>query len=191
MEVDYELTMADLLALAEYQSAHSATIQRQRRRIRLLLPVIFAMIWLMLWLATGDNTLALYVGIAVAVVGLIFFLSFPALVKAQTLRFIRRLRMEESNAALFRRRRLTITPETITEATEVHVSTWRWIAFECIVVERQHAFFFGALSALVLPKAAFATDKAFQEFAATAQRYHREALAVVDPFAPGGQGFRM
>ncbi len=188
MEVDFELTMADLLALSECQAACSPTIKRQRRNARLLAPALFVLLGLLLWLISGDNTIGLYLAALLAAMGLIFFVRYPAMVRSRTLALVRRMYMEEHNATLFRRRRLSITAETITEATEVHVSTWKWIAVERVVTDRQRAFFFVTSSAaFVLPKAAFATDEAFQEFLATAERYRNEARVVVDPFAPGGQ----
>ncbi len=191
MEVDFELTMADLLALTECQAVHSPTIQRQRRHLRLLVPVVLVMIGLLLWLISRDATIGLCAGVLFAVLGLILFLRYPAMIRSRIRWLVRRMYMEEHNAALFRRRRLSITPETITEATEVHVSTWKWTAIERVVTDRQRAFFFvSSAAAFVLPRTAFATDEAFEEFLATAQRYRSEAQAVVDPFAPGGQRVR-
>ncbi len=191
MEVDFELTMADLLALSDCQAASSPTLKRQRRRARLLVPVLFILIGLLLWLISGDETIGLGLAVLFTALGLIFFVRYPAMIRSRNVMLIRRMLMEEHNAALFRRRRLSITPETITEATEVHVSTWKWIAIGRVVTDRDRAFFFVTSSAaFVLPRAAFVTDEAFQEFVATAQRYRSEAQAVVDPLAPGGERVR-
>ncbi len=84
--------------------------------------------------------------------------------------------MEGQNRRLFARRRLTITPETITEATEISVTTMRWVAVEKIAVDQRHAYFYiSAASAFILPTAAFATEADFNEFVQTARRYQRDA----------------
>lgn len=179
MEVEYSLGLEDLLAFNQYRNAHSPTIRRQQLTHRLAVPLALAVLWVLLSGMVGGivgPSAWIMLGLFIGLVGAVFFFSYPARVRQRTRRLVERMYMEGQNRGLFARRRLTITPETITDATEISVTTMRWAAVEKIVIDERHAFFYvSAVGAFVLPKAAFATEAEFQEFVETAQGYQREA----------------
>ncbi|MHC4179334.1 MAG: YcxB family protein [Planctomycetota bacterium] len=186
MEVEYSLELEDLLAFNLYHNAHSPAIRRVQRTVRLA--VLTTLVAVLTTLAIvcvvlsglGHETLGTSAWIAfslfIGLVGAILFFSHPARVRQRTRRLAERMYREGENRGLFTRRRMTITPETITDATEISVTTMKWVAVEKIAVDRRHAYFYvSAASAFTLPKAAFATEEGFQEFIETARRYQRDA----------------
>jgi hypothetical protein len=179
MEVEYELAPDDILAFNEYRNAQSPTIRRRLFVGRLVRPILLIGLWLIFvgigFLNAGFEIMIL-LGVFFAVAGVISYLTYPARYRRGARRLYEDMLREGLNHALFAVRRLTITPETITEVTEITATTMKWVAIERIVVDRRHVYFFtGAFSAIVLPIAAFASEDRFREFVETAQRYHREA----------------
>jgi hypothetical protein len=177
MEVEYSLGLEDLLAFNQDRNAHSPTIRRQHLTVQVFFLVLAGIPWLvgfgMVRLAGPRTLTAGYavVGLAVAVL----FLSYPALARRAERRLASRMYMEGQNRSLLSRHRLTITPETITDANELSVTTMKWVAVEKIAVDRGHAYFYtSALSAIILPKASFPTEEEFRDFVETAQRYQHE-----------------
>jgi len=177
MEVEYSLDMEDLLAFNLHVSAHSGALRRQRLRARWLLPLVCLAIWLalLLWVPPLQSGAWLAYGGSLCVLLGIWVVLVPVLLR-RACRLVEGVFNEARNRAFFARRRLTITPETITDATEISVRTTKWVAVEKIAVELDHAYFFDtALTAIILSKAAFATEEGFQELVETAQRYRSDA----------------
>jgi hypothetical protein len=179
MEVEYSLGLEDLLAFNLYHGTHSPTLRRQQVISRLALLFGVAVGWLLMSEIAGKivgPSAWIIFGFAAALVGVVFFVSYPALLRHRMRRLVGRMYMEGQNRGLFTRRRLTITPETITDATEISVTTMKWVAVEKIAIDQRHVYFYtGSASALILPKAAFGTEAEFNEFVETAQRYQRQA----------------
>jgi hypothetical protein len=178
MEVEYSLELEDLLAFNQDRNAHSPTIRRQHLTIRVFFLLVAGIPWLLgfgIVGGVGPRTLT----VAYAVLGLavaVFVLSYPALARQGERRLASRMYMEGQNRSLWARQRLTITPETITDATEISVTTMKWVAVEKIAVDQRHTYFYtSALSAIILPKAAFPTEEEFRGFVEIAQRYQHEA----------------
>jgi hypothetical protein len=180
MEVEFTQTLEDVLALNQYYLAQSPALRSQQRKVQFVVALLLAGGWLLLssvmpltlWWAVGAG-ITLYVFV-------VFVLIYPRSVRRRSLRLAERMYAEGRNASLLRRRRFTITPETITVATDISVSTYKWLAIEKIIIEQPYAYFFvGAVQAHVLPKRAFATVEAFLEYVETARRYHREAAGAV------------
>ncbi len=175
MEVEYSLELEDLLAFNQYHHAHSPAVRRQQFTPRVAVLIALAAVWV-LSCAIVDPSAWIILGFFLGLVGAISYFSYPARVRRRSRRLVERMYMEGQNRGLFTRRRMTITPETITDATEISVTTIKWVAVEKIVVDQRHAYFYdSAASAFILPKAAFAAEEEFQEFVETAQGYRRDA----------------
>jgi hypothetical protein len=152
--------------------------------------VVFLVAALVVWLVFAAQPragLAVPAGVVCAALVAAYWLAVPRLARRSTRRAVARLYAAANAPSLFGLRQMTITPGTLTQAGELAVTTYKWIAIDEIVVDTDHVFFYvGPAQALVLPKAAFLDEGAFEEFVSTAQRYHREARQGINPFAPGG-----
>ena len=175
MEVEYSLGLEDLLAFNQYHCTHSPAVRRQQFIPRVAVLIALAAVWV-LSSAIVDPSAWIILGFFFGLVGAISYFSYPARARRRSRRLVERVYMEGHNRGLFTRRRLTITPETITDATEITVRTMKWVAVEKIAVDQRHAYFYvSAVSAFILPKAAFASEAEFQEFVETAQRYRGDS----------------
>ena len=175
MEVEYSLGLEDLLAFNQYRNAHSPTIRRQQFTPRVAVLIALAGVWV-LSSAIVDPSAWIILGLFLGLVGAISYFSYPARLRRRSRRLVEHIYMEGQNRGLFTRRRMTITPETITDATEISVTTMKWVAVEKIAVDQRHVYFYvSAASAFILPKAAFATEEEFQEFVETAQGYRGDS----------------
>jgi hypothetical protein len=177
MEAEYTLALDDVLAWNRYYLDHSPTIRHSLRR-RIVYQALGAIVGCLavsailpsLWWLWG-----IFIVLCVAIFS-VFAFAYPNSTRRTNTRLIERMYEEGKNASLYRRRRLTIAPETITEATDISVTTYKWSAIEKIVIDQQHAYFLvSALGAFVLPKRACATDEAFQRYVELAQQYYQES----------------
>ena len=179
MEVEYSLDMEDLLAFNQYLNSQSPSLRRVHLMRRLTLAIALAVLWVFLCVELGGDIgpgACVILGLLLGLVNVVFFFLYPVRFRQRTRRLVERMYMEGQNLGLFTRRRMTITPETVTDATEVSVRTMKWVAVEKIAVDQRHAYFYvSAASAFILPKAAFATEEEFQEFVETSQGYRGDA----------------
>ncbi len=176
MEVEYTLGIDEVLALSLYHNEHSPLLRRRLWILRGLVPLACLVVWLLLAATREDAGFVITLGAVLALVSLIYFVRYPGVVRKRTMQMVRKLYAESPNRGAFGQRRMTINAETITEAGELTVTTKKWAAIDRIVEDHGHAYFYvSALSAFILPKAAFASDGAFREFLETARRHHREA----------------
>ena len=180
MEVEYSLGLEDLLAWNDYRDAHSPAVRRRHLAFPVFFLVLAAVTWVWAFgpvgqrLPGGWTVAGSLLALATGLFGVLLLL-YPALLRYGTRRLVRAMYREGQNRAFFTRRRLTITPETLTDATEISVTTMKWVAVEKIAVDQRHAYFYvSAANALILPKAAFATAAEFNEFLEAAQGYRRE-----------------
>lgn len=175
MEIEFSLGSEDVLAFSRYHNANSPTVRRGLLFARLLVPVTCVLLWIVLF-AAREMVFGVVMGAALGLAAITFYLIYPTLVRSLIHRTVARLYADRDKRGVFGRRRLTITPETISEAGEITTTTKEWAAVDKIAVDEDHAYFYtGALSALILPRAAFATEGEFYEFVETAWRYQQEA----------------
>jgi YcxB-like protein len=94
---------------------------------------------------------------------------------------------EGRNRTLLGRQRVTISPESITRSSDFDQTTVRWSAVERVIKDKNHAFVYtSALTAIIVPRRAFADTVAFDVFVLKSTEYHQEA----DASLPLGQGLR-
>ena len=176
MDVEYSLDMDDVLAFSRYHNTHSPAIRRRLMILRLIVPVFFLVMWLVFY-TIGDASGRLASAGALAVMAVVYYFTYPLLFNWRTQRTVKALYREGNNPDLFERRRLTITPETLTDASATSVTTKKWNAIDRIVADQDHIYFYAtAVSAFIVPKAAFAGEEAFQRFLDTARQYHSAAI---------------
>jgi hypothetical protein len=176
MEVEYVLGMEEVLAFNLYVHRHAPALRRRTWTARLTVPAICLGAWVMLAGFVQEPGPVIVLGVFLGVIALAFFLAFPSRARHAVVRLVQRLYSETNSRGAFGRRRMTITPDTVTEAGELTVTTKKWAAVDKIVEDQRHVYFYvSALSAFILPKSAFPNEDAFRAFLETAERYHREA----------------
>jgi hypothetical protein len=173
MEVEFDLTLEDLVIFQEYHSAHSPMIRSQFRRAWGRLPVAVIVLWLVLAVWSGQ-----FSQFAADEWPWLLFVPFYLFMlpwrwhRAQRKNALALLN-EGENKGIIGRQRITITPETITQSNAYREVRTRWEAVEKIVRSEHYAYIYvSAYSAHILPRQAFPTDGAFLKFVGEALHYH-------------------
>jgi hypothetical protein len=182
MTTEYEITRDDLSAFSLYHHLHSPTARRQYLRSWFIPALMLLFACLGIWyladrergtpLRTFLDLLPLF-----SVVPL-YLLCFPWAYRRRIRKIIAGMASEGHNRGLFSRRRVAISPEGITDASDLRQSSTAWRAVERIAMNGDYAFVYvSALSAIIVPQRAFASPTGFEEFVRTARSYHEKAVA--------------
>lgn len=172
MQVSFTLLERDLVEFNLFHHDHSPTARRVMRRLKLMVALVAIMLALLSILNAQEPGQALYpVGlwlVAGVVVLVALQLLWPRVVKGNA----RKLISEGVNRTMLGPRVVTISPEGISQRTNYSDSKYFWPCIERIVTNADYAFvYLSALSAIIIPRAAFKTAEEFEAFVATARQY--------------------
>jgi hypothetical protein len=79
---------------------------------------------------------------------------------------------------LFSRHRVTISAESVTDAGEHCQTATAWRAVERVAASEEHAYIYtNALTAIIVPRRAFADPPEFEQFVRLAKDYREKAMA--------------
>ena len=182
MTTEYELTKDDLSTFNLYHHRHSPTARRQYLRSWFIPAVVWSIVFAAIWyladrergtpLQTFLDLLPLFSGVP------IYLLYFPWAYRRKLRKIVAGMVSEGQNRGLFSRRRVTISPEGITESSELGQTSTAWRAVERVAETDNHAYIYtNALAAVIVPRRAFAGPSEFEEFVRTAKAYHEKAVA--------------
>ena len=185
MEVQFDLTLEDLLAFHEYHNAHSPTMQRHYHLAWWRLPVAVIILWLVLAVWSGQfSQFASDYWYGLLIVPFWLFWFPWRWHRARRMNALQLL-SEGENVGVIGRQRLTITPETVTQSNAYREYRTRWEAVEKIVRSEHYAYVYvSAYTAHILPRRAFLTDGEFLKFVGEALHFHdakRRAAATPTP----------
>ena len=180
MEIEYELMSEDLLAYQRYHRRNPPEPRRGGGLTNAFLWVFVGMLALSAMLLTigSDNRVATsyllvipYVGLgaALALAGMVLYarLMQPRLL-------MRTLKQGRNAEKVLGWRRLSIDAEGVRSTSEFASSLYLWHGIDRIGSTPDHAFFYiSTATAVVVPRTAFADDRAFKEFVDAARRYYR------------------
>jgi hypothetical protein len=182
-KVEYRLTLEDAAAFLHH---HAKSPPRGRGGIPhwfwLIVLCLFLFVWLVVKLVVPlpfSMSVGDWVLVALAPLYLLFHFGGKWMAVQLMLRKARR------NPRLFDLRALEIMPEGLTMSDSSGSNSIHWHALPWIVVSDAYAFFYLTdTKGVVLPRRAFASEEQFEEFVATARRYHAEARRFVRTEGP-------
>jgi len=159
MQVQFNQTVDDIVAVNLFHMKHSLTMRRMKRIATLVIVCLF------LWF----GLLRRYDWAFFVVAVLFFYIVFIRIVPK---RYIRKLVREGRNTGLFGPCTVTISPEGISKKTEFSQSSFTWSSVERIDTTDDYALVYvNSLSALIVPRRAFGTPSEFAAFVSQAQQY--------------------
>jgi hypothetical protein len=182
MNAEYELTKDDLSAFNLYHHFHSPTARRQYYRSWF----VPAFIWLLactgIWyLADRERgtPLRTFLDLSPLFAGVpLYLIYFPWAYRRKLRKIVAGMVSEGQNRGLFSRHRVTISPEGVTDSGEFGQSSTAWRAVERVACNGDYAFVYAnALTAIIVPRRAFAAPTEFEEFVRTASDYHEKGAA--------------
>lgn len=184
MTAEFELRKDDWSAFNFYHHFHSPTARRQYLRawfsptILLLLGFLGVSLLVSLNSPTPGSTflalLPLFSGVPV------YLLWFPWAYRRKVKKIVVGMIGEGRNRTLLGKQRVTLSPEGITKSSDFDRTTVAWSGVERVIKDQDYLFvYISALTAIIVPRRAFADAVGFNEFAIQATRYQEEAATTL------------
>jgi len=166
MKAVFELTPDDLVALTVGHTSRSPTIRRQRYGCLIAAVVLLSALPGLILLTTDDPLLKTAKDIWPLLLGPVLFVLFVIpYMRWRAAAITRRMLAEGQNSGYYGPCSLSIEPDGLRETKSTGESVRTWSAVEKVLVTDTHAFIYtSAVEAFVLPRRAFHSADAFQEF---------------------------
>ena len=188
MDIDYNISIDDVLAYNLYYASHSPQIQKILKRRKLLyvlvgvFSLLFGLLCLFIELVSSTKGDLIIYSIGLLVLGL-FLSVYGLLLESMTRKNVTKeviRRYSNGKDGVIGKHHVSITPDRMSDITEVAENNIRWDAIEQVVTTDQHLYFLRLSSSIahIVPKKAFADDTAFNKFAETAKSYLQTASAT-------------
>lgn len=177
MNVAFELTSNDVLSFYYYNYEQSPTLGKARKLIRraLLFSVAVELLAAAILLVVfGRDYLSFVVVLGLFAVLTLLYYFFAPLLGRKSIKGLVARDYGHGKDKLTGKNKLTITPDAVTNVTEMGKSTTRWDAIEWIASTDQYLFMTVRGSGpFIVPKRAFTDEQEFKKFIDTAKTYHQ------------------
>ena len=180
MEVEFRLTPEDIIALQRYHKKHPPIPRKPQQNP--LQPLVWVVVFLVVFGAILlfsilhnpliDTMYSLLPGVLVGLVlgHVVQLVTVKLATRNATQRSLEQGRNAEKVLGW---RRISIDARAIRVETEYSALTYLWWGVDAITASEDHAFiYFMTNNAFIIPREAFRTDRAFDEFVEAARRYH-------------------
>jgi hypothetical protein len=176
--IEFALDLEDYLAWNWHKVNSIPRLVRQFRTIWVVIPLLcfIADVFVVRQLWGGDLVELVMFSSILPVIGIAYAIMYPSRYRNAVRKNAVSLYSQSTNRALHGHRRMEISPAGIYLTGEFFESLLRWPLIVRIDVSEQYAFFdTGGLGGIIVPRAAFTQDAAFQAFIAAARRYQQAA----------------
>jgi hypothetical protein len=184
MSVEYELNIDDALAFHLYNYEHSPQLGRVWKLLHhslLFVVAIEILIAIVLIIADGKDMLPISTTLGVLAVLTFLYYIFRPLLMRKLLKWAAKRSYGQGPNKLIGKHELSITPDVVTDITDMGESTTRWNAIEYVASTNQHIFMqVRASSPYIVPRRAFADGAAFRQFVEAAKACHQAVMAHQD-----------
>ncbi len=182
LTAEYELTKDDWIAFNFYRHFHSPIARRQYLRSWFSSVIAVLIICLGISLLASLNSPtpgSTFVALLPLYSGVLFCLVwFPWSNRRKVRKIVAGMLGEGRNRTLLGKQRVAISPEGITKSSDFDRTTVAWSGIEQVIKDKDHAYVYtSTLTAIIVPRRAFADDVGFDEFVSKATQYHEEADA--------------
>ena len=180
MEITYEITLEDALALGLYHNANSSQARRTLILFRTVAILVFAALMALALLSpaqaglsAADRFVAL---LPVLLVGVAVVSFFPAIQRWAVKRGVSNAFFRRQRGGLSHQFVLSLGPDGLVHSSGAAERVTPWEEVREIVVEPDHCFFFmDAATALIVPARAFPGNDAWAHFTDAARRFVGDA----------------
>jgi membrane protein YqaA with SNARE-associated domain len=182
--VEYELTSQDVLNFLLYNYEKSPKLGQTRRvlrRVFLIISPVELLIAFVLLVTIGSDYFPFVIALVVfAGLSLIYYFLHPFLWRRIFKKAVKDHVRDQNK--LTGKHILSITPDSVTDSTDMGKSTSRWQAIEWIASNDQYLFITVRGSGpVIVPRRAFTDDVSFQQFVNTVTAYQKAAFEVGNP----------
>ena len=169
--VEYEIVIDDLVAWNAWVNRHAASLRTNFIRGWLLIGIMLLISVALFSSMFPSETAGL---LAMGAVALMVWLAYPAYYRWKVSRLARAM-YSEGVSNLIGRRRLSLSADYVIFSSPLSQSVIRWAGIEQVVVQQEATYLLlSKISAIVVPRRAFATDEQFNAFARLAEELHRD-----------------
>ncbi|MEN9572552.1 MAG: hypothetical protein RL514_407 [Verrucomicrobiota bacterium] len=180
LTIECEVTKDDVVEFNQYHNRHSPFGRQQYSRMLFRFPAVWLLVFAVIWFFSSQQSgtpLQSFLELSPLLYGLIFYLLYaPFAFRRAIQRAVNGMLEEGKRSGLLGRHRITLTPESVVEATEFSQASTSWRAVEGVVEFGNHVFIYNtAMSAIVVPRRGFAAQSEFNKFVSTASSYREKA----------------
>jgi hypothetical protein len=178
MNVEYQLGTDDLIAYHVYHHFRSRTVRRLYFRSWFTPPLIGLILCTGLWyLAQKESHTPLRTFVALLPLfafAPLYLIYFPWAYRRRFRKIVGGMVAEGKNRELFSPRRVTTSPEGISEISDLAQRSFSWPAVDRVVCNDDYVFVYtSALNAIIVPGRAFSTQSDFERFVAAFSTYQK------------------
>jgi hypothetical protein len=153
VELEYTLTLEDLVAFEEYHADHSPSIQRKRKFMRFFYPLVGIATGLYLVIIDGGLMIAIVFLIIIFLAMAIWFFSAPKRFRRHHRRAVTKLYQEGSNRALLGHQQQRADQNGLHSSSALGESRMNWSAIERMQSTPDYTFIYlSAVTAIVIPR---------------------------------------
>lgn len=180
MEVEYQVTIDDVIRFNLYHVAHSPFGRRQKWLTRYPVAISLPIFGLLDYVFTGKVAPL----VTFCLIALVWYAVTPAWWEWDVGRRTRKVLGEGMNRGLLGPSTLTIGSEGLRVVGDTGETSLKWSAVERVACSGTHTYIYlGATSALMIPHCAFANESTRDRFIDEANRY-REGYLGLPPISP-------
>ncbi|HYO62110.1 MAG TPA: YcxB family protein [Pyrinomonadaceae bacterium] len=174
MEVTYKIHPDDYQAYVRHANLNSRTMRSSFRTLRFAPPVLFAA--LALPMMAVMNVGLVFGVVCVVTFAVLWVWNYPRHHQKMLDANAKKLLGEGRNAGLFCEHRMSIAEEGLSVASEYARAQVSWAMVERVEETKEHIFIYvGSMTAYLIPKWAFDSRRAAEDFFHTAQSFQRRA----------------
>jgi|Deesub1362A_J573_1020465.scaffolds.fasta_scaffold31039_1 hypothetical protein len=171
MEVEYSISLKDWEDFNLYHFHHSPSLRRLYYVTLTLGGFIGGALLFFLIFYFSKNLVESLIFTGIYALAFIFLV--PQLYLRNLRKSIRKMLQEGENKGAIGRHRLTITPEGVIEKTDFNETKTAWSSVEKIAVTENGIYIYmSSIAAYIVPKRAFSSKEAFNEFVQTLKQYY-------------------
>ena len=174
MNIEFQNTLEDILALNWYHHRASPGARRTLLLFQYGLPVAIVLIVVIITFAAGWSTFTI---VPAVVLALAWFALVPRMQKRNLQKQVVKLYAEGRDRGIVTGHKVSMSSSSITDRTDRGETKTAWKDVDKVVGTEKYVFIYvGPESALIVPRGAFPGESEYRAFLDAAMRYHRAAV---------------
>jgi len=174
MDIEFENTMDDILALNMYHFQRAPDARRNRMIFQYVIPGIPVLVYLAMVISGVSSVLG---ALPFLLLAMLLFVLGPFSVRRSLKRRVIKMVIEDESRGAVGKHRLSVTNNAVTDKAGSGKTMTRWSDVKKVVLMDNYVFIYVSdTSAHIVPKRAFPDETAWKEFKDTLSRYYQAVI---------------